>query len=122
MSRNRYAVLLLAALVLALWLAGHYVSCTTADLCDELQAACALAETGRMPQAANAYQTAAAKAADASPWLGLLVRRNLIDQMNQTLSVLPGCAEDENLTDLTLETARACCQLQQLRQSFFGSF
>lgn len=52
----------------------------------------------------------------------MLVRRNLIDQMNQTLSLLPGCAKEENLTDLTLETDRACCQLQQIQQSFFGSF
>ena len=52
----------------------------------------------------------------------MLVRRNLIDQMNQTLSLLPGCVKEENLTDLTLETDRACCQLQQIQQSFFGSF
>lgn len=122
MSRNRYAVLLLAALVFALWLAGRYVTRTTTALCGELQAACTLAETGRTQEAASAYRAAAASAADASPWLGLLVRRNLIDQMNQTLNILPSCAEDENLTDLTLETARACCQLQQIRQSFFGSF
>ena len=54
--------------------------------------------------------------------LGMLVRRNLFDQMNQTLSLLPGCVKEENLTDLTLETDRACCQLQQIQQSFFGSF
>ena len=52
----------------------------------------------------------------------MLVRRNLIDQMNQTLSLLPGCAKEENLTDLTLETDRACCQLQQIQQSFSAVF
>ena len=122
MSRNRYAILLLVALALALWLAGRYVDRTTAALCSELQAACTLAETGRLPQARQAYDSIIARAADASGTLGLLVRRNLIDQMNQTLSVLPRCAEGENLADLTIETARACCQLQQIRQSFFGCF
>ena len=122
MSRNRYAVLLLVALALALWLAGRYVDRTTAALCSELQAACTLAETGRLPQARQAYNCIIARAANASGTLGLLVRRNLIDQMNQTLSVLPRCAEGENLADLTIETARACCPLQQIRQSFFGCF
>ena len=119
MSRNRYAVLLLVTLALALWLAGRYVDRTTAALCSELQAACTLAETGRLPQARQAYDCIIARAADVSGTLGLLVRRNLIDQI---LSVLPRCAEGENLADLTIETARACCQLQQIRQSFFGCF
>ncbi len=122
MSRNRYAVILLVVLALALWLAGRYVNRTTAALCNELQAACALAETGQAPQALQRYQAITANAADNGKVLGLLVRRNLIDQLNQTLSLLPGCAKEENLTDLTLETNRACCQLQQIRQSFFGSF
>ena len=105
MSRNRYAVILLVVLALTLWLAGRYVNCTTATLCNELQTACTLAETGQMPQAQQAYRAAADNAAQASKVLGMLVRRNLIDQMNQTL-----------------ETDRACCQLQQIQQSFFGSF
>ena len=113
MSRNRYAVILLVVLALTLWLAGRYVNRTTATLCNELQTACTLAETGQMPQAQQAYRAAADNAAQAS---------KLIDQMNQTLSLLPGCAKEENLTDLTLETDRACCQLQQIQQSFFGSF
>ena len=116
MSRNRYAVILLVVLALTLWLAGRYVNRTTATLCNELQTACTLAETGQ------AYRAAADNAAQANKVLGMLVRRNLIDQMNQTLSLLPGCAKEENLTDLTLETDRACCQLQQIQQSFFGSF
>lgn len=122
MSRNRYAVILLVMLALTLWLAGRYVNRITATLCNELQTACTLAETGQMPQAQQAYRAAADNAAQASKVLGMLVRRNLIDQMNQTLSLLPGCAKEENLTDLTLETDRACCQLQQIQQSFFGSF
>ena len=99
MSRNRYAVILLVVLALTLWLAGRYVNRTTATLCNELQTACTLAETGQMPQAQQAYRAAADNAAQASKVLGMLVRRNLIDQMNQTLSLLPGCAKEENLTD-----------------------
>ena len=106
MSRNRYAVILLVVLTLTLWLAGRYVNRTTATLCNELQTACTLAETGQMPQAQQAYRTAADNAAQASKVLGMLA----------------GCVKEENLTDLTLETDRACCQLQQIQQSFFGSF
>lgn len=122
MSRNRYAVILLAVLALTLWRAGRYVDRTTAALRAELHAACTLALEGRSGEALQAYHRAADHAADASGVLALLVRRNLIDEMNQTLSILPGCATAESLTDLKMETARACCQLQQIRQSFFGCF
>ena len=122
MSRNRYAVILLVVLALALWLAGRYVDRTTAALSAELRAACTLALEGRSGDALLAYHNAAEHAADASSGLALLVRRNLIDEMNQTLSVLPNCVATEGLTDLKMETARACCQLQQIRQSFFGCF
>ena len=54
MSRNRYAVILLVVLALTLWLAGRYVNRTTATLCNELQTACTLVETGQMPQAQQA--------------------------------------------------------------------
>ena len=114
-------MILLVVLALTLWLAGRYVNRTTATLCNELQTACTWRDRP-MPQAQQAYRAAADNAAQASKVLGMLVRRNLIDQMNQTLSLLPGCAKEENLTDLTLETDRACCQLQQIQQSFFGSF
>lgn len=122
MSRNRYAVLLLTVLALTLWLAGRYVDRTTAALSRELQAACTLAEAGQTQEALQCYLAVISDAEDCSKVLGLLVRRNLIDQMNQTLSILPRCASCENLADLTIETARACCQLQQIRQSFFGCF
>ena len=59
MSRNRYAVILLVVLALTLWLAGRYVNRPTATLCNELQTACTLAETGQMPQAQQAYRAAA---------------------------------------------------------------
>lgn len=54
--------------------------------------------------------------------LALLVRRNIIDQLNQTMAVLPPCAEADSLADLEMETQRACAQIAQVRQSFFGGF
>lgn len=122
MSRNRYAVILLVVLALTLWLAGRYVNRTTATLCNELQTACTLAETGQMPQAQQAYRAAADNAAQASKVLGMLVRRNLIDQMNQTLSLLPGCAKEENLTDLTLETDRPAASCNRYSNHFSAVF
>ena len=122
MSRNRYAVLLLVALALALWLAGRYVDRTTAALCSELQAACTLAETGRLPQARQAYDCIIARAADASGTLGLLVRRNALDRMNETMAVLPQYANPENQADLAVEAARVLAQIDQLEQCFTGTF
>ena len=48
------------------------------------------------------------------------MRRNILDQMNQTMAVLPPCAETDSLADLEMETQRACTQIEQVRQSFFG--
>ena len=122
MSRNRYAALLLFVLMLTLWGAGRYVDHTTAALCSELQAAQTLALNGQSVLARQAYADAARHARDASGWLALFVRRNLVDQLGQTLQTLPSYSSGEDLRDLTAETARACCQLQQIRQSFFGCF
>ena len=122
MKRNWYAAAILLALGLLLWLAGRYVAATTDTMQCEVQAAYQLAEQGDYPAARRAYDAAAAKAQAASRILGLLVRRNLIDQLNQTLAVLPPCAEADSLADLEMETQRACAQITQLRQSFFGGF
>ena len=54
--------------------------------------------------------------------LGLLVRRNILDQLNQTLAVLPPCAEADSLADLEMETQRAYTQIEQVRQSFSADF
>ena len=50
------------------------------------------------------------------------MRRTLVDQFNQTLATLPAYATADNRADLAVETARACTQLQQIRQSFFSRF
>ena len=122
MKRNWYAAIILLALCVLLFRAGQYVDRTTAGMQRQLEAAYALAEQGDYPAARRAYASAAAKAQTASRILGLLVRRNLIDQLNQTMTVLPPCAEADSLADLEMETQRACAQIVQLRQSFFGGF
>lgn len=122
MKRNRYAAVILVTLALLMFAAGWYISRITAELQQDVQAAYALAVQGDCPAARRAYERAAAKARKASGGISLLVRRTVIDQLNQTLAVLPPCAETDSMADLEMETQRACAQIQQLRQSFFGGF
>ena len=119
MKRNWYAVVILLMLCLLLLAAGRYVDRTTAALVQQVQAAYALAMQGDCPAARRAYGRAE-KARESSGLLNLLVRRNILDQMNQTMAVLPPCAETDSLADLEMETQRACTQIEQVRQSFFG--
>ncbi|UYJ35328.1 MAG: DUF4363 family protein [Oscillospiraceae bacterium] len=120
MKRNWYAVVILLMLCLLLLAAGRYVDRTTEALVQQVQAAYALAMQGDCPAARRAYGRAAEKARESSGLLNLLVRRNILDQMNQTMAVLPPCAETDSLADLEMETQRACTQIKQVRQSFFG--
>ena len=76
----------------------------------------------RRRAARRAYSHAANRALRSTQVLGLLVRRNILDQLNQTLAVLPPCAEADSLADLEMETQRACTQIEQVRQSFFSGF
>lgn len=112
--------MILLALALLLLTAGRYVDHTTDAMQQSLQAAYALAVQGDYPAARHAYAQAADTAQRSSEVLCLLVRRNIIDQLNQTLAVLPPCAEADSLADLEMETQRACTQIAQVRQSFFG--
>ena len=122
MKRNWYAAMILLALCLLLVWAGRYVDRTTAEMRQDVQAAYALAVQGNLPAARCAYEQVLAAARHSSELLNLLVRRNIIDQLNQTLAVLPPCAEADSLADLEMETQRACTQIDQVRQSFFGGF
>lgn len=54
--------------------------------------------------------------------LALLVRRNIIDQLNQTMTVLPPCAEADSLADLEMETQRACAQIARCGNHFSAGF
>ena len=119
MKRNWYAAIILLALCVLLFRAGQYVDRTTAGMQRQLEAAYALAEQGDYPAARRAYSRAANRALRSTQVLGLLVRRTILDQLNQTL---PPCAEADSLADLEMETQRACTQIEQVRQSFFSGF
>lgn len=122
MKRNWYAAAILLVLCLLLYLAGRYVTDTTDAMQSGVQRAYALAEQGDYPAARAAYAQTTRRAERDSALLALLVRRNIIDQLNQTMAVLPPCAEADSLADLEMETQRACAQIAQVRQSFFGGF
>ena len=87
MKRNWYAAIILLALCVLLFQAGQYVDRTTAGMQRQLEAAYALAEQGDYPAARRAYSRAANRALRSTQVLGLLVRRNILDQLNQTLAV-----------------------------------
>ena len=72
--------------------------------------------------AEQAFRQAAHSARQASKKLGLLVRRNALDRMNETMAVLPQYANPENQADLAVEAARVLAQIDQLEQCFTGTF
>lgn len=122
MNRNWYAVALLFVLTVSLCLSGWYVHTTIGYLDADLSYAFSCAETGDYAKAKEQFiQTANEAEAYSRLWV-LLIRRSLIDQLNQTLATIPSYATSENHSDLAVETARARAQAQQIRQSFFSCF
>ncbi len=122
MNRNWYAGILLVFLALTLYLSGRYINASTQKLEQDLCAAYRDAETGAYIAAEQAFQKAADKAEESSKIWFLLIRRSLVDQLNQTLATIPSYVSRENMADLAVETARACTQVRQIRQSFFSWF
>lgn len=122
MNRNWYAVALLFTLTFLLCLSGWYVNTTLEQLDTDLNTAFVCAEAGNYSQARQCFIEAAAAAQEHSRFWILLIRRSLIDQLNQTLATIPSYATAENHSDLAVETARARAQAQQIRQSFFSCF
>lgn len=122
MNRNWYALALLFLLAVGLVSAGRFVDTSINRIDEGLEQAYSCAETGNFSEARQLYLTTARQARTYSPWWILLVRRNLIDQLNQTLATIPSYAIPENRSDLAVETARARTQAQQIRQSFFSWF
>lgn len=122
MNRNWYALLLLVLLVIGLYSAGRYMDISLQTIDQGLEQAYACAEEGDYLTARQAFQAVSQKAEDYSPIWMLLVRRNLVDQLNQTLATIPAYATQENHSDLSVETLRARAQTAQIRQSFFSWF
>ena len=100
----------------------QYVSATAGSLRAQVQSAYAQTLTQQYPQAQQAFRQAARSARQASKKLGLLVRRNALDRMNETMAVLPQYANPENQADLAVEAARVLAQIDQLEQCFTGTF
>lgn len=122
MNRNWYAGILLVLLAGTLYISGQYINVSTQGLEQDLCAAYHIAETGAYTDAEQSFQKAADKAEENSKLWLLLIRRSLVDQLNQTLATIPSYVSRENMADLAVETARACTQVQQIRQSFFSWF
>lgn len=122
MRRNWYAAALLLILALALYSAGAYVAASTRQLDEDLCSAYASAEIRDFSEAKQAYTAAARQSKQNSEIWYLLIRRSLVDQLNQTLATIPSYVSEDNLADLAVETARAREQVSQIRQSFFSWF
>ena len=120
MRRNWYAAGLLLLLLAVVFSAGVYMDTSTQRLDQKLTAACACMEQGEFTQAEAAFRDAADYAQQASSLWLLMIRRSLVDQLNQTLATLPHYATADNRADLSVEAARAREQTRQIRQSCFG--
>lgn len=118
MKRNWYALIILAVLAAFLLGAGCYVNSSTEAIRQQVRQAYACTQVQDYDAAQEAFRQAAVNAQRYSKGLLLLVRRNLVDQLNQTLATLPGYAIPDNQADLEVEVERACAQILQLRQSF----
>ena len=115
MKRNWYAIAILVLLAAVLLGCKQYVSATAGSLRAQVQSAYAQTLTQHFRQAARSARQASKK-------LGLLVRRNALDRMNETMAVLPQYANPENQADLAVEAARVLAQIDQLEQCFTGTF
>lgn len=122
MNRNWYATILLAVLFLTLYGGGIYLDRNVQALTQQLDTAYSLAEAGNYRQAQQVYEETAEQSAQSSTVWMLLVRRSLVDQLNQTLATIPSYVSAENMADLAVETSRARAQAQQIRASFFSWF
>ncbi len=120
MKRNRYAVILLVLLALLLGGAGLYVRSAAAGLRREIGDAYRIALAQDYEGARRAFAAAAQDTAARAPWLRLIIRRGLVDKVEETAATLADYATPDNAADLAVETDRVYTQLKQLEASFFG--
>ncbi len=120
MKRNWYALLLL--MLLAIFLSGSaaYVHGTADRMRREVGTAHADALLGDYDGARRAFAATAQAARQQGFLLRLLVRRAVVDKVDETLAVLPHYALRDNAADLAVETARAYALIDQMEASFFG--
>lgn len=122
MNRNWYALILVCLLGIGMWRAGLFVDHSIREIESDLAQAYSLAQAQHYNQATQAFDNVIQKANACRPFWTLLVRRSLVDQLNQTLATIPFYTTPENQSDLAVETARAQTQARQIRQSFFSWF
>ena len=122
MKRNWYAAIILVTLAALLIGCSKFVASSSEKMRQSVRTAYAYAQVQEYAQAKTAYHAAAAQAAQDSPVLGLLVRRNLLDRVNETMATLAEYAQEDNLSDLAVETQRVCAQISQMEKSFVGIF
>lgn len=120
MKRNWYAALLLLALGALLFGCGKFTKDSTDEMKQNVRAAYACTLRLDYTTAAQQYRVAAEQARQSSALLGLIVRRNLLDRVNESMATLPSYATPDNQADLSVETARVCAQIDQMAQSFLG--
>lgn len=122
MKRNLYAALLLLVICCVTMVSDRYVSDCAGRLRADVNAACQNAQAGQYAQAQQALCAAAETGRQRSRLLFLLVRRSLLDEINESLALLPEYAQPDNLADLCVECARVTAQLTQLEESYGAIF
>lgn len=122
MRRNLYAVLLLCVLGTAVFGSQAYVKACSEELKNCIRESYACTVQGNYAAAKEGFLRTKAIAKQKSSLLSLVVRRSLLDKVNETLSSLPHYAVPDNQADLAVEAARACEQLDQLTDCYNARF
>ncbi len=122
MKRNWYAAAILLLLILALFGCNDYVRHTAQSMREDVQLAYSYAQQSDFAASREAYEKAADNAKIRCRRLEILIRRSLLDKVNETMAVLSSYAQPDNLSDLAVETARVNALIDQMENSFVGCF
>lgn len=122
MKRNLYAAALLVLVGCIVAASGWYVSAAAGQIRSRVEEGYQMALAGRYDQARHSFDKTAAESQGQSRLLALLVRRSLLDEINESLALLGRYSVKDNITDLGAETARVTAQLNQLEESFWAVF
>lgn len=122
MKRNFYAAILLVLVGCIVAGSGWYVSHCAKQARTRVQAAYQTALDGDYSKAKRDFLGISDTSQRQSKLLFLLVRRSILDEINESLSLLERYSTPDNLADLGAETARVTAQLDQLEDSFWAVF
>lgn len=121
-KRNFYAALLLVVVSCIVAGSGWYVSRCAKQTRTRVQTAYQAALDGEYSRAKQDFLDISETSQRQSRLLFLLVRRSILDEINESLSLLERYSTQDNLADLGAETARVTSQLDQLEDSFWAVF